>query len=77
MPTPKQVRFHYLKMWKLHRKLALAMNAAHHANVIQYKDFTAESPCSTHCATEDRIDSTTEKQLAQAMKEEILKGQYY
>lgn len=75
-PTPKQVRFHYKNLQKLHARLQLALTAAHHAGVIVYDDakFADESPCATHWKTDQRIDLTTQKVLARAMREEIMKG---
>lgn len=73
MATPKQVRFHYARLRKLTSALSLALNEAHDANVIRYdKDkFQEDSPCKTHWQTQERIRLTTEKALAQAMREEI------
>lgn len=76
MPTPKQVRFHYGRIARLRAKLQEALNEAHHAEVIMYdsKLYHEQSPCSTLYITWDRIKATTEKQLAQAMREEIRHG---
>lgn len=78
-PTPIQVRYHYRRVmrawWKLHK----ALTAAHDAKVLIYdKDkFGEESPCATNYKTADRIEITTEKQLAKAMRDEIMKDEEY
>lgn len=74
-PTPKQVRYHYGKIMSLHRKLAHALNRAHAAKVLVYTSYQEESPCSTHYQTDDRIDKTCEKALANAMRQEIRRSQ--
>lgn len=73
-PTPKQVRFHYGKVAKLRAQLQAALNDAHQANVIVYTSYKDESPCFTLYETWDRIKATTEKTLAQAMRNEIRYG---
>lgn len=70
-PTPKQVRYHYGKLRNLRFKFIVALNEAHQANVIQYDDYQSQSPCKTFGETWQRVLATTEKQLAQAMREEI------
>lgn len=74
MPTPKQVRFHFAKIARLRWRLQWALNEAHEAKVIVYEDYTDQSPCSTLSETWERIKATTEKQLAQAMRDEIKKA---
>lgn len=74
MPTPKQVRFHYGRIAKLRVKLQYALNDAHEAGVIVYAAYSEESPCKTLFETWARIKATTEKQLAEAMREEIENG---
>lgn len=74
MPTPKQVRHHFGKIARLRAKLQEALNDAHHAEVIVYDDYTTQSPCKTLYETWARIKATTEKQLSQAMREEIRYG---
>lgn len=76
MPTPKQVRFHYGRIAKLRMKLQIALNDAHNTNVISYTDYDTQSPCKTLFETWERIKETTEKQLAQAMREEIADGKH-
>lgn len=75
MPTPKQVRFHYGRIAKLRAKLQEALNDAHDAEVIVYASYSDESPCKTLYETWERIKKTTEKQLANAMREEIRIGE--
>lgn len=70
MPTPKQVRYHYARMVKLRWKLQQALTDAHNADVIAYDD-SKDSPCEALSECWARIKRTTEKQLAQAMREEI------
>lgn len=78
MPTPRQVRFHYGKIMRLHHRLANALTEAHSAGVIKYDDdlpnsYTELAPCWAHWECHKRIISTTEKALAQAMRQEIEK----
>lgn len=73
MPTPLQVRYHFGKIARLCHRLQLALNDAHVARVIDYKDYSSESPCSTLHETWERVKKTSEKQLAEAMREEIRK----
>lgn len=70
-PTPKQVRYHYGRLRNLRYKFQCALNDAHHAGVIQYKDYQLESPCKPFGEVWERLHITTEKALAQAMREEI------
>lgn len=70
MPTPKQVRYHYAKIRRLRWLLIHALNDAHTKGVIDYTDNNL-SPCASHTETWRRVQMTTEKQLAQAMREEI------
>lgn len=74
MPTPRQVRFHYGKITKLVRKLSWALTDAHNHDVIKYEKFAEESPCKCLWDMEQRIEATTEKALASAMREEIRSG---
>lgn len=76
MPTPKQVRYHFTKIARLRHKLQNALNDAHNADVIQYegKNYEEQSPCRTLYETWDRIKGTTEKQLAQAFRDECKGG---
>lgn len=76
MPTPKQVRFHYARVVKAHDALQAALNDAHRAGVIDYPDdkFSDEAPCKTHWQTWGRNVATTERQLANAMRTEILRN---
>lgn len=73
MPTPKQVRYHFGRIARLRHRLQCALNAAHDAGVIEYEPskYDEESPCSTLYETWNRIKRTTEKKLAQAMRDEI------
>jgi hypothetical protein len=75
MPTPKQVRYHYKRMMYRWRQLQNALNDAHNASVIKYPDgaYRDEAPCASHWVTRDKIDATTEKNLANAMRSEIKK----
>lgn len=74
-PTPKQVRFHFHKLASLRYRLMGALNDAHEAGVIVYdhKEYYENSPCKTLFETWDRVLATTEKQLAKAMRDEIMK----
>jgi len=74
MPTPKQVRYHYGRIASLRSRLQDALTAAHNADVIEYEHYDNESPCKTLYETWDRIKITTEKALADAMRQEIKNG---
>lgn len=74
MPTSKQVRYHYGRIFKLQQKLARALSEARNAEVIFYKDYQSESPCNTNDFTLDRIRSTCNDQLAKATHKEIVFG---
>ena len=71
MPTPKQVRHHFGRLSRAYRAMQAALNAAHDAEVLVYKEYEEESPCFTNFQSWERILATTEKQLARAMREEI------
>lgn len=73
VPTSKQVRFHYGRIKRLRYKLQQALNAAHDAKVIEYKDYNTESPCKTLYETDTRIELTTKDNRALAMHNEIMK----
>lgn len=72
MPTPKQVRKHYGAVRYHWWKLQQALNRAHEAKLIDYEDYVTEAPCAAMDTVRLRIDATTEKARAKAMKEEIL-----
>lgn len=74
MPTPKQVRFYYRQINSAYERLQTALNNAHARGVIKYnkEKFNEESPCHMLWEVDDRIRKTTEKALAQAMREEIM-----
>lgn len=55
-------------------RLRDALNEAHNLEVIRYDDYEAESPCKTNWETWKRIQNTTEKALAEAMRREINEG---
>lgn len=88
MPTPKQVRHHYKKCRRYFYLLQRALNDAHSCNVINYKEKknangyfepTLESVCGAVSDAKERFDISTKDQLANAMKEELmreLKGVY-
>lgn len=71
MPTPKQVRYHYARIARLRSRLASALVDAYSVDVIVYEDHETESPCAALYEVWRRIKKSTEKQLAQAMREEI------
>jgi hypothetical protein len=73
-PTPKQCRRHYARCRRAYYRLRKALNDAHHAGVIKYdnKRFAETSPCHSVWESEGRFVQSTEKQLAQAMREEII-----
>lgn len=75
IPTPKQVRYHYKKIHRLHNQLGEALNQAHNAGVIVYEQakYTDEGPCYTHYKTWQRFRDTTKDQLANAMATEIVR----
>lgn len=76
MPTPKQVRFHFKRVENAWYRLLDAMTDAHNADVIVYDStkYVEEGPCKAHRETKERFLKTTEKVLAQAMREEIRKS---
>jgi hypothetical protein len=53
--------------------LQCALNDAHDAKVIVYADYKSESPCCSLYESWDRFKATTEKQLAEAMRTEIMR----
>lgn len=74
-PSPSEVRHHYARVHNLHEKLQQALNDAHNANVIVYEgEFRDVAPCHSHWKTLERFETTTQKQLAAAMRTEILRG---
>jgi hypothetical protein len=74
-PTPKQVRYHYKKLQSLYNKLQNEIFAAQRAGVIDYDttEYLKLSPNIALSECHTRINSTTEKQLAAAMRIEIMK----
>jgi hypothetical protein len=71
MPTPKQVRYHYKRIYNLRYRLSVALNDAHHADVIQYTDYQTQSPCKSLSEMWERFKDSTKNTLWQAMREEI------
>jgi len=51
--------------------LQQALNEAHDAGVIKYEDYSKESPCFALSLCRERITITTEKALAQSVRDEI------
>lgn len=70
-PTPKQVRSHFRRLSRLRYQLQRALDRAHEAEVIEYQDYKTQSPCQSLYETWERIKQTTEKSLAQALRDEI------
>lgn len=78
MPTLKQCRYHFKKIARARYALANALNDAHNANVIEYKD-QVDSPCDSLWECWERVGRTTEKAMANALKGDVikeLKGRY-
>lgn len=74
MPSPKQVRYHYGRIMRLHERLDEALRRADRANVIEFSGWDGVAPCQSHMVTKERIKATTQKSLAYAMHREILYG---
>lgn len=68
----------YYKMIYHAKKLQEALNAAHEAKLIFYNPdkFSEESPCAALWKCEERINITTEKQIAMAFRADINKLYY-
>lgn len=75
-PTANQVRYHYKKIDKLISKLELAIWQAKDAGVLQYdqQSHAELSPMRPLYDVYTRFDNACEKQLAQAMRDEISRG---
>lgn len=71
--TPKQVRHHYARIFKLAGQYSQAMYDAKHAGVLVWEG-EDQSPTALLWETRQRFDKAAEKQLAQAMREEIKGG---
>lgn len=82
MPTPKQVRHHYKRCRQRSYMLLTALREAHDAGVIDYeakynietkqlKD-TLPSVCDAVYVAKENFEAATKKQLANAMRTEIL-----
>lgn len=72
MPTLKQCRYHFKKIARLRYALSKALNDAHTAKVIDYKDQTL-SPCDALYDCWERVGMTTERSIANAVKADIMK----
>lgn len=74
MPTPKQVQFHYTRLRKRWFALQRALDDAHNADVIKYPEgtYNEQAPCWASWELRKRIDATTEKQRAEAFKEQCM-----
>lgn len=78
MATPKQVREIMRKIYYHQEKLQDALTEAHNKGIIKYEDKEENSyfkyaPCSPAWECRERVNKTTEKALAQAMKTEIMR----
>jgi hypothetical protein len=73
MPTPKQVREAYKRVDFYIWRLQAALTHAHNIDVIQYDQlkYNELAPCRSLAELRDRVRASTEKALAQAMREEI------
>lgn len=81
MPTPKQVREHYKKIRYHFYRLSTALHKAHAADVIVYPNnrYEEEGPCRSLEECRIRVEKTTEKARAEALRIEVmreLKGFY-
>lgn len=79
MTTPKQVRKVMKKIYYHQDKLQDALTEAHNLGVIAYAEKEENSyfnyaPCSTAYELRKRINITTQKTMADALKSEILNG---
>ncbi len=73
MATLKQCRYHYAKIARARYALSKALNDAHTAKVIDYKD-GADSPCDALWECWERVQKTTSASMATALREDIMKG---
>lgn len=87
MPTVKQTRHHYKKCRRYFYLLLNALNEAHDLKVINYEEkyhdgkLVSQLPsvCSKVYEAKDNFETATKRQLAEAMKNELmseLKGIY-
>lgn len=82
MPTAKQVRFHYGRCRRRFWLLLKALNDAHNVDVINYEskiDPVTKQRCNVHESVCDKVyqakaafDKATQRQLAGAMRDEIM-----
>lgn len=75
MPTPKQVRECYKRLHYHSWQLQKALDHAHNLEVIQYDSskYTEEAPCRAMFELRERIDATTAKARAKALKDEVMR----
>jgi len=71
--TPKQVREIMRKIYFHQDRLQRALNEAHEKEIISYPQdaYEEKAPCWATWEARRRIDATTEKAMALAMKNEI------
>jgi len=71
--TTKQVRHHYVRVRRAYDRLQQALNDAHTADVIVYdqSQYATLSPCQALHESERRFEASVEKQLLNAIKNEL------
>jgi len=79
MATPTETRRIMKKVYYYQIKLQEALTEAHTAKIIVYDhdeegSYHKHAPCSPAYESRQRVDKTTQKQLAEAMKKEIMRG---
>lgn len=72
MPSPKQVRKSYKSIRYHIYRLQNALSAAHALDCLVYTNYPLESPCSSLDELRKRVELTTEKPRAQALKDECM-----
>ena len=73
MATTKQTKEVYAKLMRHFWGLQTALNHAHRIGLIEYKEYDSEAPCKAMYDLRKRIRDSTEKALAGAMHDEIVK----
>lgn len=69
--TEKKAKKLLHRIWFHYDQLQKALNAAHSAGLIEYKDYATEAPCEALWKCRERVEKTTKDQLAAVIQSEI------
>lgn len=69
--TEKKLKKSLHRIWFHYNRLQIALNQAHHNEIISYEDHKTEAPCESMYELKTRIENTTRNTIARTFHSEI------